>query len=151
MFVYNLSLTLLFWSLFSTILTEFKSLYSFSNLSFNSFIVLAVTVLLLSMAGVPPFIGFFSKLFIITMLLGSSFFLFYAIFLVLLLIGLYFYVQNIRFLHSTNHQTTNQPFVMGGERVVVSFYYITVFSMVVLGLGTFYVDDILLFFTWLCM
>ena len=148
MFIYNLSLTIFFWTIFNTILTGFKNLYSFSNLSFNSFFVLLITILLLSMAGVPPFIGFFSKLFIIVLLLNSSFFLIYPIFFVLLLLGLYFYVQNLRFLHSTNTNTSNYPFLYN-ERCVLLFYYFSIIIMFVLFNGILIIDDVLLFFTWL--
>jgi len=149
MFIYNISMTVVFWTLFNTIVSEFKTLYSFSNLSFNSFYVLVLTVLLLSMAGVPPFIGFFSKLFIITLLINSSFFLFYSLFFVLLLIGLYFYVQNLRFLHSTNLKSSDYPYADGSERLSIAFFYVTVVVLFVLGLGIFYIDDLLLFFSWL--
>ena len=99
------------------------------------------------MAGVPPFIGFFSKLFIITLLINSSFFLFYSLFFVLLLIGLYFYVQNLRFLHSTNLQTSDYAYVESSERVTLGFFYVSTFLLLLLGLGTFYIDDLLLFFS----
>ena len=74
MFLYNTSLILLFWTLFTTILTKFKTLHSFNSFHFNSFHLLVLTILLFSMAGVPPFIGFFSKLFILTLLVNNSFF-----------------------------------------------------------------------------
>lgn len=148
MFVYTSSLTILFWVLFNTIVTEFKTLYSFSNLGFNSFFVLTITVLLLSMAGVPPFIGFFSKLFIVILLLTSSFFLLYSLLFVILFLGLYFYVQNIRFLHSTNLRTSNYPF-LESERVIPSFHYFTVFFLNFTLLGVVYIDDVLIVFSWI--
>jgi NADH:ubiquinone oxidoreductase subunit 2 (subunit N) len=148
MFLYNISLTLLFWVLFNVIITEFKSLYSFSNMSFNSFFIALVSVLLLSMAGVPPFIGFFSKLFIITLLLNNSFFLLYMFFFVILFLGLYFYVQNLRFLHSTNKQTLNYPYIHN-ERNNIVFYYAALTILFIIIFGVFYIDDILLYFSWI--
>ena len=146
MFLYNISLTLFFWTLFNTIVTELKSLYSFSNFSYNSFFVVVLTVLLCSMAGVPPFIGFFSKLFIIVLLINNSFFLLYFLFFIVLFLGLYFYIQNLRFLHSTNPLTLDTAYVYN-ERVVPAYYYITVYSLFFMTLGLFYIDDILLIFT----
>lgn len=148
MFIYNISLTTLFWSFFTVVLTKFKNLYSFSNFSFNHYLVLLFTVLLCSMAGVPPFIGFFSKLFILTLLTNSSFFLLYTIFFVVLFVGLYFYIQNIRFIHSTNNSIVNSPFVKN-DRVVLVFFYFSITITVLIVLGIFYIDDLVLIFTWL--
>lgn len=148
MLVYNLSLTVLFWILMNIIISEFKTIYSFSNLSFNSFTVLTLSILLLSMAGVPPFVGFFSKLFLFILLINSSFFLLNAVFFVILFLGLYFYVQNLRFLHSTNKQTINTPFIEN-ERNTISFYYITLAILYLIIFGFMYFDDVLLYMYWL--
>lgn len=149
MLIYNTSLITLFWVLFSTVLTQFKTLHSFNSFSFNSFFLLTITILLFSMAGVPPFVGFFSKLFILTLLTNNSFFILYSVFFVVLFIGLYFYVQNIRFLHSTNHNSLAYQYMVVGERVTPTFYYFTIYILTLLILGTVYVDDILLVVTWL--
>lgn len=148
MFLYNTSLILLFWTLFTTILTKFKTLHAFNSFAFTSFHLFVLTVLLFSMAGVPPFIGFFSKLFILTLLTNNSFFLLYSLFFVILLIGLYFYIQNIRFLHSTNPQAISTPF-MFNEKVNVIYFYFAFSILTFLIFGIFYIDDALLFFTWL--
>ena len=148
MLLYNLSLTILFWTIFSVISTQFKTLQTFSGFSFNSFPTFLITVLLFSMAGVPPFIGFFSKLFIITLLINNYFFLLYSLFFISLLMGLYFYVQNIRFLYSTNLKTLNYPFVEN-ERHILMYYYYSITMLVTFLLGMFYIDDFLLLVTWL--
>lgn len=148
MCLYNISLFVFFWTLFNTVVTEFKNLYSFSNLSFNSFYVVLITILLLSMAGVPPFIGFFSKLFILLLLLNNSFFLLYSLLFILMFTGLYFYVQNLRFLHSTNTSTLNYPFLLN-ERHILPFYYTSITTLILLMFGVIYIDDVLLFVSWL--
>ena len=148
MFLYNTSLVLLFWTLFTTILTKFKTLHSFNSFHFNSFHLLTLTILLFSMAGVPPFIGFFSKLFILTLIVNNSFFLLYCLFFVVLLISLYFYIQNIRFLHSTNPNDISTPFLLN-EKLTLSYFYFALWLLSILIFGIFYIDDILIFFTWL--
>ena len=148
MFIYNISLTLMFWSFFTVVLSKFKNLYSFSNFSFNYNLVLIFTVLLCSMSGVPPFIGFFSKLFILTLISNSSFFIFYTLFFVVLFFGLYFYIQNIRFIHSTNLSNSDTPF-LGNERSVLYFHYFSIALLFFIILGIFYLDDVLVFFTWI--
>ena len=96
MIIYNISLIILFWTLFNSTLTAFKTLQSFQGFSFNSFYLTTTTLIVFSMAGVPPFIGFFSKLFILTLLVNNAFVLLYLLFFVLLFIGLFFYIQNMK-------------------------------------------------------
>lgn len=150
MFIYNLSLISFFWLIFSFMNYNFKTLHSFSGFSLNSFYLFLTTILLFSMAGVPPFIGFFSKLFVLVLLVNSNFFLLYSLFFIVLFLGLYFYMQNIRFLHTTNHVSVDyQQLPLVGERVSLTFYYFSVNTLIIIIFGTFYVDDIILFFTWL--
>jgi NADH:ubiquinone oxidoreductase subunit 2 (subunit N) len=148
MFIYNLSLISFFWTFFSLVNSNSSSLYSLSYLSYNSFYNFNFTVLLFSMAGVPPFIGFFSKLFIILILLNNGFFLLYALLIIVLFLGLYFYVQNIRFLHSTNHKSANTPDLLN-ERVSLPLIYFAVQLLVFVSLGLSFVDDVVLLFTWI--
>jgi len=148
MFVYNLSLISFFWSIFSFITINLKTLYTFSEFTQNSFIVLNLSVLLFSMAGVPPFIGFFSKLFIMVLILNNFYFLFYFIFFILLFLGLYFYMQNIRFLHSTNYVNFNSPFIIN-ERLVSSMMYMVISLLFIIIFGVIYTDDLILIFSWI--
>jgi NADH-quinone oxidoreductase subunit N len=106
-------------------------------------------LILFSMAGVPPFIGFFSKLFILTLLTNNSFTLLYAFFFVILFIGLFFYIQNIRFIHTTNGNELNFVTLHSQERIVLPYYYITLYFITLLSLGLIYIDDLLLIITWL--
>lgn len=147
MFVYNLSLISFFWSIFSFISIRLKTLYTFSEFTQNSFIVLNMSILLFSMAGVPPFIGFFSKVFIMILVINNFYFLFYFLFFLLLFLGLYFYMQNIRFLHSTNYRAHYTPSV-GNERIALPVLYFVVTLLFVIVLGLVYVDDFILLFTW---
>ena len=148
MLIYNTTIILLFWTLFNIITSEFKTLHQFNNFSYNSFYVLTISIILFSMAGVPPFIGFFSKLFIILLFINGYFSLFFILLLILLLIGLYFYMKNIKFLHSTNASSANYPFLLN-EKLVINYYYLTISSLVIISLGTFFIDDFILFVTWL--
>lgn len=151
MFIYNTSLITLFWTLFSVITTKFKTLHSFSGFSFNAFYLTLTTILLFSMAGVPPFIGFFSKLFILTLITNNSFVLLYTIFFVVLFIGLYFYIQNIRFLHSTNSGELDYTYLTNNERIVPTFYYSSILVLTIVIFGAIYIEDILLLFTWILL
>ena len=148
MFVYNISLLIIFWTLFQFININFKTLYSFSDLKLNFFFISTLTITFLSVAGVPPFIGFFPKLLILIALLNSNFFVFYVFFLVLLFLGLYFYIQNIRFLHSSSFTKINYSFDFFLRSS--SFYYLaSVFFLFFLTIGPFFADDIIFYFYWL--
>ena len=150
MFVYNISLTVLFWSILNIVSSNFKTLHFFSGFSLSPFYLFTVTVLLFSMAGVPPFVGFFSKLFLIILLTSNNFFLLYSIFFITLFLGLYFYVQNIRFLHTTNLTSVDYQYTpSNNERSVILFFYTAIFILLLIILGFSYIDDLLLVFTWL--
>ena len=73
-------------------------MYSFTDLKFNYYFSTVLAIVLFSMAGVPPFLGFFSKLLILILLINSNFFLFYLFFFGLLFFGLYFLTsKNFKF------------------------------------------------------
>jgi NADH-quinone oxidoreductase subunit N len=100
------------------------------------------------MAGVPPFLGFFTKLFLMLLLLNNSFFLLFYIFFILLFLGLYFYIQNIKFLHSSNLKNTESIYLLNNEKLNVTFLYFTINVILLLTLGLFLIDDIMILFTW---
>ena len=89
MFIYNISLIMIFWTLHQFISFNFKTIYSFTDLKFNYYFTTILSIVLFSMAGVTPFLGFFSKILILILLINSNFFLFYIFFFGLLFFGLY--------------------------------------------------------------
>ena len=148
MFIYNLSLIIIFWTLFQFISFNFKTIYSFNDLKFNYYFVTILSVSLFSIAGVPPFLGFFSKLLILILLVNSGFFLFFIFFFGLLFFGLYFYLQNIRFLYSTGVGKINYSH-NSNLRITSLYFYITSFFIFFLIFGFFFMDDLILYFYWL--
>ena len=148
MIFYNLTLLGFFWIVNSSIITNLKTLYSLNTFSFSSFHLFFITVFLFSLAGVPPFTGFFNKLFLFNLLFQNGFFLFYSLFLIMLLISLYFYMQNLRFIHSTNHDFSYKPFLKV-ERNPIYLYYYLVVKFVLLINGVFLLDDFLIITSWL--
>jgi len=146
MFLYNTTLIIFFWTVLMNIATQLKSLYAFSAYSFDSTSLFFVTVCLFSMAGVPPFVGFFSKLFILNMLLNSGLFILYFFLFILLMLGLYFYMQNLRFLHTSNRSQNDKPYLVN-ERLPLAYYYFSITFIFFVVFGVVYVDDFLLFFS----
>lgn len=149
MFVYNITILGIFWIFFSVITSNLKTIYAFSTFSFESSYLFFLTVFLFSLAGVPPFIGFFSKLFILNILLNKSFLLLYFMFFIILILGLYFYIQNIRFLHSSNFGENPKIYLLGYERIqFVSFYFLINVAFIIVN-GVSSLDDLALIFVWL--
>ena len=148
LFVYNVSMLLFFWFLFSNLVLTFKTLNNFNYLYFTFYCKFSLTVILLSLAGVPPFIGFFSKLFLLILIFNNSFMLLYNLMLILLLCSLYFYVQNIRFIHST-YPLSMQSQSLFSERKLSTYFYVSNIVIWFIIFGLFYIDDILLLCVWI--
>ena len=148
MFLYNTTLVIFFWSILLNITTKLKTLYSFSQYSFDSASLFFITICLFSMAGVPPFVGFFSKLFILNIILNTNLLTLYFFLFILLLVGLYFYMQNLRFLHTSNKNSNDKPYLIN-ERTPLSYYYFSITFIFFIIFGVVYIDDFLLFFNWL--
>lgn len=146
--VYNFTLAFLFWVMLSVLTLKLKTLYAFNNFSFSSYNILLITVILFSVSGVPPFAGFFTKLLVFILNIANSFFLFYTLFFVIVFLSLYFYIQNIRFLHSTNYQTNQVPYV-GNERLILVFFYLSIPLLIILISGFILFDEISLIFLWI--
>jgi NADH-quinone oxidoreductase subunit N len=149
MFIYNISLICIFWTLHQFISTKFITLFSFSDLKFNFYFVTLITIILFSIAGVPPFIGFFSKILLLILLSNSNFFFFYIFFFGLLFFGLYFYLQNIRFLYSTGFSKINYSFSNSRLRISILYFNYTLFLLFIIIFGLFFMDDVILYFYWL--
>lgn len=147
-FIYNLALFVLFSTLFQLSLTNLKTLYSFTHYKSTHVTTKLLIISLLSMAGIPPFVGFFSKLFILILLLNSNFALFASFFFILLLTSLYFYIQNIRFLNASS--PSNLPFTLSlNLRLTPMFFYVTYPVFFFILFGFFFIDDLFLVFAWI--
>ena len=147
-FIYNLALFVLFTTLFQLSLTNLKTLYSLTHFKGTHVSTKLLIISLLSMAGIPPFVGFFSKLFILILLLNSNFVLLAFFFFILLLTSLYFYIQNIRFLNASS--SSHLPFSIGiNLRSTTSFFYLVYPIFFFILFGFFFIDDLFLAFAWI--
>lgn len=148
MFIYNVTLILLFWVISAVFITANKTLSSFSGFNLSSSSLFLLTISLFSIAGVPPFTGFLSKIFILNLLINQKLAYLYFFLFILLFIGLYFYVQNMRFLHSSNYNSHLNIKFLSQNAVWLSYSYYAVFTAFFILFGLFFVDDIILFFSW---
>lgn len=148
LFTYNFSLTLLFLIFCQFLIANLKTLYSFNDLKFNAFSLFVVTVTLFSMAGVPPFIGFFAKLLLLITTINSNFIFYFLFFFILLFLSLYFYLQNLRFLYSTGQKIQNAlNYTMQiNARVSPLTVYYSCISSFYLTFGFFFMDDTIFYF-----
>lgn len=149
MFIYNLTLILIFWVVSGVFITANKTLSAFSGFNLNSSSLFLLSVSLFSIAGVPPFTGFLTKIFILNLLINSKLAYLYFLLFLLLFIGLYFYVQNMRFLHSSNYDAHLSVKFLSQNSLSLHYTYYSVLTMFLIIFGIFFIDDILLIFEWI--
>jgi NADH-quinone oxidoreductase subunit N len=146
--VYNISLALLFSILLhSTVDLKFNNLIN--KLNNKALFKFYFTISILSIAGIPPLFGFFLKLTLIYYISISS----YMVIILLgtfLLISLYFYIQNLRYLMWLEDESvkTNNLYI---KLIPTKLINITNFSSTFLILGLFFYDDIILLIYWILL
>ena len=146
----NLSLFIIFYTLFQFTSFDLKTTHSLNDLGSNNYFSKVLIISLFSMAGVPPFWGFFSKIFIFTLLCNSHFFILFPFFFFILFLGLYFYIQNIRFLNATNG-SNYQPSFEQGVRIVPIYYYTINLFLFFIIFGFMFTEDLLLVMSWILL
>lgn len=146
-FIYNLSLIPVFAVLFQLKNSTTKTINLFNSFSFNPTLTKTLLISFLSAAGIPPFLGFFSKIFIFTLLSSNFLSIIFVVFFVLLFTSLYFYMQNIRFLNTSNASNQNMIFERN-VRLTFSFYYTGFPVLFMLIFGFTLIDDVMMFFNW---
>jgi len=67
-------------------------------LNTSNFFLLTIIFLFLSLAGIPPLVGFIGKFLMLILFFNQNHFLFIILFFLLNLFMIYFYIQNLRFL-----------------------------------------------------
>ena len=150
MVIYNITSFLLFSTLMQALTMDFKTLFSLSNLGPSEILTKVLSLSILSLAGVPPLLGFFSKIFVFVLISASHLFILFPAFFILLFIGLYFYVQNLRFLNATNAPSL----VLISElslRTHLLYYTFSLQISFIIIFGFCYVDDLLIALSWVLL
>ena len=148
MLIYNISLFTLFFTLFQLTNLETKTLFSFADLGSSNLLTKILSLTILSMAGVPPLWGFFTKVLIFVILANSNFFFLFIPFFTVLMVSLYFYMQNLRFLNSAN-LTDFVTITDLQVRITPSYYTFCFFSLFFIIFGSFFTEDLTLFLYWI--
>jgi len=94
--------------------------------------------------------GFFNKLYLINLISQNNFFLFNFLLLTILMFGLYFYMQNLRFLHSTNYDLSSKPFLIN-EKVILSMHHYLLILIFILVNGFFIAEFFFDYYCWLLL
>lgn len=150
MIIYNITSFLMFTTILQSVGSNFKTLFSFSNLGSTNILTKVISLSLLSLAGVPPLVGFFSKIFVFVLISNSHLTVLFIPFFILLFIGLYFYIQNMRFLNATNAPSIINPNELS-QRLNLSYFYSMIPLSFIIIFGFCYVDDMLVFSLWLLL
>jgi len=102
-FFYNISIFSLMYIIF---LFDNNSTIKYTNIFFKinklKFLY-AIIFLLLNLAGIPPFIGFFLKVNLVSYFNYTNFFFMFILFFSFYFISIYFYLKNVRFLFLDNY------------------------------------------------
>jgi len=110
-YIYVYILYIFFSLLFLYDLKKIKTLNNLKVLNRYNFVSLTTVLIFLSMAGIPPLMGFVGKFLLFNFLFLSQKYIYVVVFSVLNFFSIYFYIQNLRFLISKS-----QPiyFLVGG-------------------------------------
>jgi NADH:ubiquinone oxidoreductase subunit 2 (subunit N) len=148
--IYNVTSFLLFATVMQVVITDIKTLYSLANLGASNIYAKMLGLCVLSLAGVPPLAGFFAKIFSLVLLSASNLSLLFPPFFILLFVGLYFYVQNLRFLNSTSLPSTPPLAELSSRPNLFYFAYALPIAFFVV-FGFCYMDDLLLLASWILL
>lgn len=143
-FVY-VSTLVFFFSIFFMFDTRlFRTLSEYKFFKTNSFINSTLVVVFFSLAGVPPFLGFFGKFLVFLTIFASSHFFYFLIFLIFNLFVIFFYIQNIRFLFG---KAQTNVYIFKKFKVYMDFSLVSllVFFNFVNVAGVFIFDYFLIF------
>lgn len=147
MIIYNLTSFLLFTSVLQSVGTNIKTLFSLSNFGSTHILTKIISLVILSLAGVPPLLGFFSKIFVFVLISNSHLSILFPPFFILLFTGLYFYIQNLRFLNATNAPSQITPNELSARTHLTYFSVALPLSFLII-FGFCYVDDLLILSLW---
>ena len=150
MSIYNITSFALFATLLQFMSLRIKTLFSFATVGASNVYTKILMLIILSLAGVPPLLGFFSKIFVFVLIANSSLVILFPSLFILLFIGLYFYVQNLRFLNSTS-VSDFQYQIEKVAKVNPAYFTFVLPTSFVLIFGLCYLDDLILICSWVLL
>ena len=97
-------------------------------LNTSNFFLLTIIFLFLSLAGIPPLVGFIGKFLMLILFFNQNYFLFISLFFLLNLFMIYFYIQNLRFLWRKIKLLNLTVFLSFSSFYLFNFSFINFFS-----------------------
>ena len=96
---------------------------------------MSISIIMLSMAGIPPFAGFFGKFYIFTAALKADLFLLAILGVISSVISAFYYLRIIKFIYFDEIKDSNSKliFVISSKSLIVLFL-----SMILITLFIFY-------------
>jgi NADH:ubiquinone oxidoreductase subunit 2 (subunit N) len=146
--IYLILLLLIFGTFFLFNLNKVRTLNEFKNFSLLNFIYMLIIFSLLSLAGMPPLLGFIGKFLLIIFLLFKNQFFIFFLFSFVNLFMIYFYIQNLRFMVKKTRSNTityiNFKYNIEIKNIffLVFFSFFNVFSI-------FFFSDALIYFNYI--
>ena len=113
-----------------------EKIYDFSGLSYHKpLLAMSISIIMLSMAGIPPFAGFFGKFYIFTAALKADLFLLAILGVISSVISAFYYLRIIKFIYFDEIKDSNSKliFVISSKSLIVLFL-----SMILITLFIFY-------------
>jgi len=111
----------------------------------NMLLTIIFSFILLSLAGLPFFMGFFSKLYILLALISSGYFFFVLILLLMNIIITLYYIRLIRFLFFIEEKDAKVTYLHINTKFFNSLYSLMMFLFILNILVLFYHNYLLLF------
>lgn len=123
---------------------SFSTLNKLKQLQQYYFLFVFVLLFLLSLAGVPPLLGFVGKFLLYIQLLAYKSYFLFSVFLLFNIVVLYFYIQNIRFMVSKSTNTSPVSSLLNSsihEDIFLFLLFVMFFNL----LGICYFENFLIY------
>jgi NADH:ubiquinone oxidoreductase subunit 2 (subunit N) len=146
--IYLILLLLIFGTFFLFNLNKVRTLNEFKNFSLLNFIYMLIIFSLLSLAGMPPLLGFIGKFLLIIFLLFKNQFFIFFLFSFVNLFMIYFYIQNLRFMVKKTRSNTITYINFKYNIEIKNIFFLVFFSFFNI-FSIFFFSDVLIYFNYI--
>lgn len=141
--IYNITIFSIFWIIFLFFKTPINSNFSFQFFANDIYFKTWLSLILLSLAGLPPLVGFFTKILLLSLIISTNFLLLFLFFFSILFVFLYFYIQNIKIIFSKPNKTSIISYHSFLHRNSFFLFFINLISFFLIT-NIFFLDDLVM-------
>ena len=141
--IYIISIFNIFCLLFLTATQTIKSIIDLISYNHNNIFIFSYSISFLSMGGIPPLSGFFTKLLFFNILITTNFYIYIIIYILFLFLVLYFYLRNLKYTLSINLGINNYIWNVNKSLYLINCIIV---ANVLLLFGFILLNDLLLIF-----